>query len=117
MIPLLLLISFSPQPPSSSSSSSSSSHDLHGHCNTVVDAFVTPSSIRIATPSSSMALIKEGENRRKEKALLLPFLHRHSITSSSSSTKISITTTSSIETAATNLETTSICDDVTPTAG
>merc|ERR1719162_886954 len=116
MIPLLLLISFSPQPPSSSSSSSSSSHDLHGHCNTVVDAFVTPSSIRIATPSSSMALIKEGENRRKEKALLLPFLHRHSITSSSSSTKISSTTTSSIETAATNLETTSICDDVTPTA-
>ena len=63
-----------------------------------------------------MALIKEGENRRKEKALLLPFLHRHSITSSSSSTKISSTTTSSIETAATNLETTSICDDVTPTA-
>jgi len=63
-----------------------------------------------------MALIKEGENRRKEKAPLLPFLHRHSITSSSSSTKISSTTTSSIETAATNLETTSICDDVTPTA-
>merc|ERR1719157_412404 len=63
-----------------------------------------------------MALIKEGDNRRKEKSLLLPFLHRHSITSSSTSTKISSTTTSSIETAATNLETTTICDDVTPTA-